>query len=604
MNISRTLANPSNAMAPTAPPAAAQSPRQPAARESPTPQARRADPFAADRLLHALEARLTFGLSLSSFWLACADWAIHLANAPARRAALGVKAVEQWSRFMQAASGAHVIDPTPQDRRFRGPLWQNRPYSLFYQGFLLADEWWARASDGGPAVGRHNQQIVSFTARQWLDVFSPSNIPWLNPEVIEVTATTGGQNFMVGFHNFLNDLRDTLSGTPAATKNFTVGKDLAATPGKVVLRNELIELIQYTPTTQKVHPEPVLIVPAWIMKYYILDLSPRNSLIRYLVGEGYTVFAISWRNPGPELRDLGLEDYRRLGPLAALDAIATICGNARVHGCGYCLGGTLLAIAAAAMARDQDHRLKSLTLFAAQTDFTEAGELQLFISEGQLGFLEDVMAAHGTLESRQMAGAFQMLRPNDLLWSRLINSYLLGRTGSPSDLMAWNADGTRMPARMHSEYLRQLFLNDDLAEGQFVAGGRRVSLGDIRIPTFLVGTEADHIAPWHSVYKLHLLSPAEITFVLTSGGHNAGIVSEPGHPHRYFLSQTRKPGTPYQAPEEWRQTARRQDGSWWPLWVKWLDKHSGKIAPPPPMGASEQGYSVLCAAPGVYVHEH
>lgn len=600
MNTSRIPASLSNATAP----AAAPSSRQPSAMELTTLHAHRVDPFAADRLLHALEARLTFGLSPSSSWLAFADWAIHLANAPARRAALGVKAVKQWNRFMQAVSGAHVIDPAPQDRRFRSPLWQNPPYNLLYQGFLLAEEWWARASDGGPAVGRHNQQVVSFAIRQWLDIFSPSNVPWLNPEVIEATATTGGQNFVAGFHNFLNDLHDTLSGEPAELRSFKVGEDLATTPGKVVFRNELIELIQYTPTTEKVRPEPVLIVPAWIMKYYILDLSPHNSMIRYLVGEGYTVFAISWRNPGPELRDVGLEDYRRLGPMAALDAITTICGDMRVHGCGYCLGGTLLAITAAAMARDQDHRLKSLTLFAAQTDFTEAGELQLFISEGQLGFLEDVMAVHGTLDSRQMSGAFQMLRPNDLLWSRLINSYMLGRTGSPSDLMAWNADGTRMPAKMHSEYLRQLFLNDDLAEGKFVAGGRRVSLGDIRSPTFLVGTEADHIAPWHSVYKLHLLSPAEITFVLTSGGHNAGIVSEPGHPHRHFLFQTRKPGTPYQSPEEWQQTAQYREGSWWLLWVEWLSKHSGKSVSPPPMGAPEQGYPILCEAPGTYVHEH
>ena len=563
-----------------------------------------ADPFALDRVLHAQEARLTSGLSPSSFWLACADWGVHLANAPARRAALGTKALEQWKRYMEAATGAHVIDPAPQDRRFRSPLWQHQPYNLLYQGFLLAEEWWAQASDGGPAVGHHNQQIVSFAARQWMDIFSPSNIPWLNPEVIEATATTGGKNFADGFKNFLNDLHDTLGGIPSEGRNFALGRDLAATPGKVVFRNDLIELIQYTPSTEKVRPEPVLIVPAWIMKYYILDLSPHDSLIRYLVGQGYTVFAISWRNPGPELRDMGLDDYRRLGPMAALEAIDAICGKVPVHGCGYCLGGTLLSITAAAMARDQDHRLKSLTLFAAQTDFTEAGELQLFISEGQLGFLEDVMAVRGTLDSRQMAGAFQMLRTNDLVWSRLIGSYLLGRTEAESDLMAWNADGTRMPARMHSEYLRRLFLNNDLAEGHLDVAGRPVSLSDIHLPSFVVGTETDHIAPWHSVYKLHLLSPAEITFVLTSGGHNAGIVSEPGHPHRSFRSETRKPGSPYQGPDVWRATARHQDGSWWPFWVEWLGRHSGEPTKPPTMGAAGKGYAILGDAPGTYVLEH
>ncbi|MDE2458989.1 MAG: polyhydroxyalkanoic acid synthase [Rhodospirillales bacterium] len=563
-----------------------------------------ADPYELDRLLHAQQARLTSGLSLSSCWLAWADWAIHLANAPARRADLGRKALEQWHRYLDAAAGAHVIDTTPQDHRFRSPLWQRPPYNLLYQGFLLAEEWWGQASDGGPAVGRHNQQIVSFAARQWLDVFSPSNIPWLNPEVIEETAATGGRNFQLGVQNFLNDLRETQNDIPSETRHFKLGEGLAVTPGKVVLRNALIELIQYAPMTDRVRPEPVLIVPAWIMKYYILDLSPQDSLIRYLVGQGYTVFAISWKNPGPELRDMGMDDYRRLGPMAALDAIGAICGDTPVHGCGYCLGGTLLSITAAAMARDQDQRLKSLTLFAAQTDFTEAGELQLFISEGQLSFLEDVMAVHGTLDSRQMAGAFQMLRSNDLVWSRLINSYLLGRTEADSDLMAWNADGTRMPARMHSQYLRRLFLDNDLAEGRFVVDGRPVSLSDIHVPIFVVGTETDHIAPWHSVYKLHSLSPAEITFVLTSGGHNAGIVSEPGHPHRSFRSLTRIPGSPYQGPEEWHQTAKPQEGSWWPFWVDWLGERSHEAGSPPALGAPKKGYGVLGDAPGTYVFEH
>jgi polyhydroxyalkanoate synthase subunit PhaC len=566
--------------------------------------AKSADPLMFDRILHAQEARLTSGLSPSSFWLACADWGLHLANAPARRGALSMKAIEQWKRYLEAATGAHVIDPAPQDHRFQSPLWQSQPYHLLYQGFLLSEEWWAQASDGGPAVGRHNQQIVSFATRQWMDVFSPSNIPWLNPEVIEATVATSGHNFVAGFHNFLNDLQGMLNGVPSEAGHFVLGRDLATTPGKVVFRNELIELLQYEPSTPSVRPEPVLIVPAWIMKYYILDLSPHDSLIGFLVDQGFTVFAISWRNPGPALCDMGLDDYRRLGPMAALDAIGAICGETPVHACGYCLGGTLLSITAAALARDQDRRLKTITLLAAQTDFTEAGELQLFISEGQLGFLEDVMAVHGVLDSRQMAGAFQMLRSNDLVWSRLIKSYLLGRTESDSDLMAWNADGTRMPARMHAEYLRKLFLNNDLAEGRVLADGKPVSMSDMRIPAFVVGTETDHIAPWRSVYKLHLLSPAEITFVLTSGGHNAGIVSEPGHPHRSFRVETRKAGAPYQGPDEWCETASRQDGSWWPAWTDWLGRQSGDARQPPSMGAPSQGYPVLDDAPGTYVFEH
>ena len=294
--------------------------------------------------------------------------------------------------------------------------------------------------------------------QQWLDLISPSNVPWLNPEVIEAARTTGGRNFLAGLINLLHDR----SGTPARG-NFGVGKNLAVTRGKVVYRNELIELIQYAPVTAKVSPEPVLIVPAWIMKYYILDLSPANSLIRFLVEQGHTVFAISWRNPGPEMHDTTFDDYRTLGVMAALDAIRAICGDAKVHAAGYCLGGSLLTISAAAMARDNDDRLASLSLFAAQTDFTEAGELQLFITEDQLSFLGDVIKTQGFLSSEQMGGAFQMLQSNDLVWSRAVHRYLLGQQEAPFDLMAWNADGTRLPARMHVEYLRSLYLRNELA---------------------------------------------------------------------------------------------------------------------------------------------
>jgi polyhydroxyalkanoate synthase len=291
-----------------------------------------------------------------------------------------------------------------------------------------------------------------------------------------------------------------------------------------------------------------------------------------------------------------MDDYRTMGPMAALDAIGSICGPVPVHGCGYCLGGTLLSITAAAMARDGDDRLASLSLLAAQTDFTEAGELQLFISDSQLAFLDDVMAQQGTLDSAQMAGAFQMLRSNDLVWSQAINSYMLGRHDESSDLMAWNADGTRMPARMHSQYLRRLFLNNELAEGRFVACGKPVSLTDIRAPFFVIGTETDHIAPWRSVYKIHLLNPGEITFVLTSGGHNAGIVSEPGHAHRSFHLGTHAACDRYVDPDEWTATAERRDGSWWPVWTAWLDHRSGLAQRPPALGDGPD-------APGSYVLE-
>ena len=551
-----------------------------------------------DRLLHACEARFTSSLSPAAMTLAMIDWGMHLANAPGRRFELAQDATRRWGQWL---SGHADVEPQPGDRRFRDERWAQPPFNAIMQGFLLAEGWWREATSGLPGVTDHHAQVVSFMARQFLDVFSPTNFPWSNPEVLDASLGRGGWNFVEGARNLVEDGRRLAQGgAPGRDGPFAVGETLAITPGKVVMRNELMELIQYQPTTATVHPEPVLVVPAWIMKYYILDLSPHDSFIRYLVGQGYTVFCMSWRNPGPELRDTPFDDYRRLGVMAALDAI---CGQPRVHACGYCLGGTMLAMAAAAMGRDDDGRLASVTLLAAQTDFTEAGELQLFTDDSQLAMLDDVMWRQGYLDSTQMAGAFQMLRSNDLVWSRMIRSYLLGEREQPNDLMAWNADATRMPYRMHSEYLRMLFLHNDLAEGRCWIEGRPIAIQDIRAPVFAVSTETDHVAPWHSVYKIHLLYPGDLTYVLTSGGHNAGIVSEPGHPHRHYRIAHRAAGQPYLAPDDWVATATLHDGSWWPEWTAWLDTRSGNRVAPPPMGAPGKGYPVLADAPGTYVLE-
>lgn len=563
-----------------------------------------------DRMIHAAISRLTGGLSPAALGEAYFDWLTHLIASPGHQARLAVKGFSKLNRFgsYMTQCAAHpiggakpCIEPLPNDRRFSGEAWRQPPFNIYSQLFLLQQQWWHNATTGLRGVDKQNERIVDFAARQLLDMISPANFPLTNPEVLNQTILTGGTNLLQGALNFLEDWRRGVQGQkPAGCEDFRVGENVGATPGKVIYRNRLIELIQYAPTTASVRAEPILIVPAWIMKYYILDLSANKSLVRYLVGQGFTVFMISWKNPGPEDRDLGLDDYRRLGPMAALDAISDIIPDASVHATGYCLGGTLLATAAAAMARDGDHRLKSVSLIAAQTDFSEAGELMLFINESQIAFLEDMMWQQGYLENRQMAGAFQLLRSNDLVWSKVVRDYWMGQRQPMSDLMAWNADATRMPYRMHSEYLRRLFLDNDLAEGRFEAGGKPVAISDIDVPIFAIGTESDHVAPWRSVFKLNVFADTDVTFLLTSGGHNAGIVSELDRKGRSCRVSTKKRSDPYVSPEAWYATAEAKSGSWWPEWQRWLAGHSSAEDQPPPAMGSDR-LRALCDAPGTYV---
>ncbi|MFG6456308.1 PHA/PHB synthase family protein [Roseateles sp. BYS96W] len=568
-----------------------------------------------DDLFHATLARGTRSLSLIAPGLALADWATHLALSPGRCAELGTLAQQQaraWADYaLQSAAatlqlpGSETASPPEAplaDRRFAAPDWQRWPFNVMQQAFVLQEAWWAQATGPVWGVEKHHTDLMSFWTRQWLDVGSPANLPWTNPLVLRRAAEQGGQNFLRGLQDWLDDAQRLQSGAPpAGTEAFAAGRNLAMTPGQVVWRNELMELIQYTPQTEQVHAEPLLIVPAWIMKYYILDLAPGSSLIEYLVRQGHTVFAISWKNPGAEQRELGMEDYLQLGIAEALRVINAVVPRQPVHAVGYCLGGTLLALAATAMARDGDARLASLTLFAAQTDFSEPGELSLFIDESQLGMLEAQMKETGYLRAEQMAGAFQMLRSYDLLWSRLVQDYLLGDRTRLNALMAWNADSTRMPARMHSDYLRQLFLRNDLAEGRYEVGGHAVALSSLHLPLYLVGTETDHVAPWRSVYKLHHLCPAEIRFALTSGGHNAGVVNPPGDGHRHYRAATAAPGQPYVAPNDWLAATPAQEGSWWPDWAAWLQARSGPLVKPPRLGAKTA--PPLGDAPGLYVME-
>lgn len=566
-----------------------------------------------DHFAHSNLAQITGGLSPAALLGAYMDWAIHLAISPGKQAELAVKGTRKWMRLMNfachcAACGGKAepcIEPLPQDKRFVDSEWQAWPYNFIQQAFLLQQQWWHNATTEVDGVTKRHEAVVDFASRQVLDMVSPSNFFLTNPAVQQRTLKTGGRNLVQGLRNLQEDWeRIVTHKPPAGAEAFQVGRNVAITPGKVVYRNQLMELIQYAPATDKVRPEPILIVPAWIMKYYILDLSRQNSLVRYLTEQGFTVFMISWKNPTEEDRDLGMEEYRRLGVMAALDAINAIVPQQPVHAAGYCLGGTLLSIAAAAMARDGDERLKTITLLAAQADFREAGELTLFINDSQIHFLEDMMRSKGYLDTRQMAGAFQLLRSNDLIWSRLIRHYLLGERTPMNDLMAWNADATRMPYRMHAEYLRKLFLDNDLAEGRFLVEGRPVTVSDIRTPIFAVGTERDHVAPWRSVFKIHLLSDSDVTFLLTSGGHNAGIVSEPGRGSgRGYQVLARTADDLYVDPDAWVGMAPRRPGSWWPEWTAWLGGHSGVPTSPPPLGASDKGYPVLDDAPGLYVLE-
>lgn len=559
-----------------------------------------------DRMLHAMMGQFSQGISPTSLALAGTDWMLHLAQSPGKWQRLAEKAWTKDVRWLDYAmrstfgqDAQPCIDPLPQDRRFRSEEWQRWPYNLMQQGFLLNQQWWHNATTGIDGVTKHHEQVVSFVARQLLDLVSPVNFIATNPEVSAAIVRERGANLVRGATNLLEDFSRGQNGLPPeGAEAFRPGIEVAVTPGEVVFRNHLIELIQYAPATPSVHAEPVLIVPAWIMKYYIMDLSPHNSLVRYLVEHGHTVFMISWHNPTTEDRGLGLDDYLHDGVMRAFDTVRERLPGKKVNAVGYCLGGTLLSIAAAAYEHDQRAYLNSITLLAAQTDFSEAGELMLFIDESQVAWLEDLMWQQGYLDNRQMAGAFRLLRSNDLVWSVAVSQYLLGERAPVNDLMAWNADTTRMPYRMHSDYLRKLFLNNDLFSGRYRVKGRPIALSDVHEPVFAVATMTDHVAPWRSVYKVHLMSHCDVHFVLASGGHNAGIISEPGHAGRRYYTAAHRRGDRYTDPDKWIEGADEKPGSWWPEWLAWLERVS-----PGAMVAAQPVTGSLGAAPGRYVLE-
>ncbi|NIC43457.1 alpha/beta hydrolase [Aquabacterium sp. A08] len=584
---------------------------------------------ALDRQAFAQMAHWSSGISPISLALAWTDWALHLAHSPGSQARLWRRAVDQgldWARdttqaaWEQAGAGmaascgaapstAHPA-PLADDVRFASPLWQQWPWRALATANKAWEAWWQDAS-GLRGMQPHSREQMRFYGRQVLDLCSPGNCLWTNPQALDAAWRSGGQTLVQGLGFAWRDLQPPATPTPTDDgEALAPGRGVAVTPGEVVLRNHLVELIQYRPTTPRVHAEPVLIIPSCIMKYYILDLSPDNSLVRWLVGQGHTVYIVSWRNPDADDALLTLDDYVQEGVLAALAHVHQ-ASRAPVHLMGYCLGGTFAAIAAAALGgadaagrhdasadAAESPPLASLSLLAAETDFSEPGEMGILIDEAQVRLLEDMMADKGFLTGRQMAASFQFLHARELVWSSRTRRWLLGEEEVPNDLMRWNADVTRLPAVMHSQYLRTCFLNNDLAEGRFVFAGQPIALRDIRCPVFAVGTVKDHVAPWRSVYKIHRLVSAEVTFVLTSGGHNAGIVSEPGHPGRHHQQLTTATDMPWRTPDEWLAAAPVHDGSWWPAWSEWLvAQGSGQRVParhPPP-------HARLGPAPGQYV---
>lgn len=559
-------------------------------------------------------ARLHHGISPAAVMLAYADWLLHFMVSPSKQADMAASALRKGLLGLQftapyALQGecGYCVEPRLQDKRFTPHEWHSPPFSTLAQVFLLQDEWWTEAMTGVRGLSRHHEEVAAFTMRQWLDMWSPSNFLVSNPQVLKETFNTGGVNLVNGFANWSRDALVVLNeGKPRGVEDFLPGQTVAVTSGQVVFRNRLIELIQYEPTTAKVDAEPLLIVPSWIMKYYILDLTPADSLVKYLVDQGHTVFMVSWKNPGSADRELGLADYVELGVMAALETVRALRPGVGIHAMGYCLGGTLLAIAAAALGARASNPLTTVSLLAAQTDFKEPGELGRFIDESQISFLEDLMSARGYLDGRQMAGAFALISSKDLVWSKLVHEYLMGANTPVTALRAWNADATRMPARMHSEYLRRLYLHNDLAEGRYRFGGHTVELKHITVPLFLVATERDHVSPWTSVYKIHRLAHAPVSFVLTSGGHNVGIVNPPSGPAAHAQASYRHASYASNKapadPQLWLEAATPVEGSWWPCWQQWLRAQSSEqIQAEPVIGLASAGPSM--AAPGTYVHE-
>ncbi|MGE4218679.1 MAG: PHA/PHB synthase family protein [Alphaproteobacteria bacterium] len=508
-----------------------------------------------------------------------------------------------WQNAAQRFFGGEsspVIAPAHDDRRFSDPAWQdNGVFDYMKQSYLLTARWLQKTVRDVEGLDDQTAKKVDFYTRQFVDAMSPTNFLLTNPEVLRATYESNGENLVKGLENLLADLEKgngklRIKQVPADA--FEVGVTLATTPGKVVYQNDLLQLIQYSPTTETVHQTPLLIIPPWINKYYILDLRPKNSFVKWAVERGITVFMVSWVNPDANLAKKSFEDYMLEGPLACLDAIEKATGERQANVIGYCLGGTLLASTLAYMAAKEDDRFKAATFFTSMVDFEEAGELSVFIDEEQLASLEEKMSERGYLEGTEMAATFNMLRANDLIWSFVINNYLLGKEPFPFDLLYWNADSTRMPAAMHSFYLRKMYLENKLVEpGGITLAGVPIDLTRIETPTFILSTREDHIAPWKSTYAATQIYKGPVRFCLAASGHIAGVVNAAASNKYSHWVNPRRP----KSPDRWLAGATEVAGSWWPEWYGWLARHSG-----PQIPARQPGDGKLKPveeAPGSYV---
>ena len=519
--------------------------------------------------------------------------------------ALWQQYMKLWQATAQRMMGQPaepVAEPARGDKRFNDPAWKDEVvFDYLKQSYLLTARWLQGTIKQVEGVDDKTAKKVDFYTRQFIDAVSPSNFALTNPQVVKATVESKGENLLKGLQNLLADLergKGQLAIRQTDMDAFKVGVNIATTPGKVVYQNEIMQLIQYAPATEEVYEVPLLIVPPWINKFYILDLKPENSFIKWATEQGYTVFVISWVNPDEQLAKMVFEDYMKLGPLAALDAIAKATGQPKVSAIGYCIGGTLMAATLAYMAARNDDRIVACTFFTAQVDFSEPGELGVFIDEDQLASIEEMMSKKGYLEGSEMATTFNMLRANDLIWSFVVNNYLMGKDPFPFDLLYWNADATRMPAAMHSYYLRNMYQQNLLCQpGGIVLDNVPIDLRQVKIPVYIQAGKEDHIAPSRSVYKATQIYGGPARFMLAGSGHIAGVVNPPRNKkYQHWLNETDK-NPPTLA--EWQEGAKEFPGSWWHDWDKWLSARSGPKVPARVPG--DGGLPAIEDAPGSYV---